>query len=524
MKSLVRSRRQPSPSRVHPFSVACITAAVAVLLVLAPSAQANMFPVTNTNDAGAGSLRQAITDANVAAGPDVVDATGTSGTINLESQLPPLTQDVEIRGPGTGALTVRRNATAAFRIFNVVAVNVEISGLTITNGRTEGSVNGGGGILNGQGTLTLRDSVITANVNAGSSNAENGGGIYNSSAVPANAAVTTLIDSTVSDNAAAGYGAGIFNSAFSTLTLRNSTVNGNVAQGGAGCVGGGGIHNQGTLTVLNSTVTGNVAPPGGSVGGILSCTTAGGSNTIIDSTIAGNIASPGGQANLGVELQGAVTNSMTLRNTIVSGPPSGGRNCLVVPPATLTSQGFNLADDSSCNLTAGGDQAVVNPSLGPLADNGGPTQTMALTNGSPAVDSGSSSGETADQRGFPRGVQFRGVVDAPGGDGSDIGAFELPSNELIFGKLRRNRKRGTATLTVIVPGPGELDLAQSGKVKGQVLRPGAEGEVTLPIKPTRKTKGKLSKRGKVKVGAEIAFTPNGGASASLLKPVKLIQR
>jgi hypothetical protein len=498
----------------------------ALLLVLSVAgAQAVTFPVTNTDDAGAGSLRQAIIDANAAGGPDVVDATGVSGTINLQTQLPLLLESAEIRGPGAATLTVRRDAAGSFRIFQVAGVAAEISGLTIANGRSSDSTFGGAGILNAQGTLTLRHSVVTGNVNAGTSNGENGGGIYNFSPSSVGAATTTIIESAVSGNTAAGYGAGIFNSAFSTLTIRNSTISGNVAQGGAGCVGGGGIHNAGTLAVVNSTVVGNVAGPDSSVGGILSCTTAGGSNTIVDSTVAANSAS-GGPANLAIALQGPVTNSMTLQGTIVAGPTGGGPNCFVDAPATLTSNGYNLADDASCNLTGTADQPSTNPLLGPLADNGGPTQTMALAPSSPAIDKGVSAGLTTDQRGLARPIDFPAIPNASGGDGSDVGAFELQPlpSDFSFGKLKRNKKKGTATLTVIVANAGRVDLRGTKKVKGRSVRTTIGGTVKLLIKAKRAAKRKLERTGKAKVNADVTYAPDAALASSRSRKIKLIKR
>jgi hypothetical protein len=504
-----------------------VTVAAAAMFLALPAAGAFAapFPVTNTNDAGPGSLRQAILDAEASGGADLVDATGVSGTINLQSALPLLLQDVEIRGPGPAALTVRRDAAASFRIFHGIGITWEISGLTIANGRSADSTDGGAGIRNAQATLTLRNAVIAGNVNAGTSNGANGGGIINSSPSPVNASTLTIIDSAVSGNTAAGYGAGIFNSAFSTLTVRNSTLSGNIAQGGAGCVGGAGMHNAGVLTVVNSTVTGNVAEPDSGVGGILSCTTAGGSNTIVDSTIAANSAS-GGPQNLAIALQGPVTNSMTLQGTIVAGPTGGGPNCFVGPPATLTSNGHNLADDASCNLGGLADQPNTNPLLGPLADNGGPTQTMALAPNSPGVDKGVSAGLTTDQRGLARPVDFTAIPNAPGGDGSDIGAFELQpvSSDFSFGKLKRNKKKGTATLTVIVPGPGELELGGTKKVKGRNARAAAAGEVKILIKAKRAAKRKLERTGKAKVAAAVTFSLDVGQPSTRSRKIKLIKR
>jgi hypothetical protein len=217
---------------------------------------------------------------------------------------------------------------------------------------------------------------------------------------------------------------------------------------------------------------------------------------------------------------------MTLQGTIVAGSTGGGPNCLVDAPATLTSNGYNLADDASCNLTGPADQPGTNPLLGPLADNGGPTQTMALTPNSPAIDKGVSAGLTTDQRGLTRPIDFSAIPNAPGGDGSDIGAFELHpvTSDFSFGKLKRKKRKGTATLTVIVPGPGLLELRGTKKVKGRNARATAAGQVQLLIKPKRGAKRRLERTGKAKVAAAVTFSLDVGLPSFRSRPIKLIQR
>jgi hypothetical protein len=99
-----------------------------------------------------------------------------------------------------------------------------------------------------------------------------------------------------------------------------------------------------------------------------------------------------------------------------------------------------------------------------------------------------------------------------------------PSNDFRFGKLKRNRKRGTAKQTVIVPGPGELDLAKTKKVKRASKRAEAAGKVKLRIKPTRKSKRKLNRKGKAKVNANVTYTPDGGDPNTKSKRLKLKRR
>jgi hypothetical protein len=209
-----------------------------------------------------------------------------------------------------------------------------------------------------------------------------GGGIYNQNSS------TTVTNSTFSDNSAAfgGGGGGINNDNRSTLTVTNSTFSGN--SGGAG----GGIVNSGTLTVNNSTFSSNSGGAGGGIGNF-------GTATLKNTIVAGNSAEFGG-------------------------PDVNG---------TFTSEGYNLIgkSDGSSGFTDGqnGDQvgtaaSPLDPMLGPLADNGGPTLTHALLAGSPAVDKGNTD-LTEDQRGQPRPFDDPNVAPATGGDNSDIGSFEV---------------------------------------------------------------------------------------------------
>jgi hypothetical protein len=509
---------------------------VAAVFAMGGAAHAATIPVTNTNEgtpAPPGSLRAAIEAANSDADLDVIDATGVSGTINLQTALPPIQQEVEIRGPGASTLTVRRAASAVtdFRIFQFLLTTAEISSLTIANGRTTDASVGGAGIYNDRTTLTLRGAVVAGNVNAGTSNGADGGGILNQSS--GTNATLTIVDSTVAGNTAAGNGGGILNGNNSTLTILRSTMSANTAQDGAGCPGGGAIRNQGILTVRNSTLTGNSAPIKLG-GGILTCSTSPSLTTIVNSTIASNTAPQA--ANLGVLGSPVPDDRITFRSAIVSDPRGGGDNCQTQDGGILTSQGYNLASDASCILAATADQPSTDPMLGPLASNGGPTRTMALAPDSPAVDKGIPNGQTTDQRGLTRLVDFAQIPNAPGGDGSDIGAFEVqalptppgpPSNEFSFGKVKKNKRKGTAKLTIeIAEGPGELELAKTKKVKSDDEAVEGEGanEEKLTIKPKGKARKRLARKGKAKVKAEVTYTPTGGEPLTKTKKLRLKRR
>jgi hypothetical protein len=123
----------------------------------------------------------------------------------------------------------------------------------------------------------------------------------------------------------------------------------------------------------------------------------------------------------------------TIRSSIVS---SNSAPNIPDVKGVFTSQGYNLIGNASGTIgfTATGDQTAIDPLLGPQADNGGPTKTMALRVGSPAIDKGKSFGLTTDQRGSPRPLDDPNIANASGGDGTDIGAYE--SSELCKRQLQ----------------------------------------------------------------------------------------
>jgi subtilisin len=386
----------------------------------------SLLQVTNTNDFGPGSLRDEITDANALAGADAITfAPGLTGTVNLHSELPALTGEVEIDGPGLEQFTVRRDTGGDYRIFTIATgVEAEISGLTVTNGVAASSPAFGGGVLN-RGQLLLERVAVSSN-----SAALSGGGVFNF-----DGATLTLKASRISQNSTQGYGGGLGDvhpSVGGPATVLDSTISGNTAT-----LGGAGIYEEdGDLTVRTSTVSGNTTGAGGDprgAGGIWVYknlpASARGAPVIADSTIAGNTHLGAGPANLTPDTFNA--DASVVKSTIIANPLGGGPNCaplpLSIPGGTpsISSQGFNLESADSCGFSAPSDRTNQNPQLGPLADNGGPTQTMALPLASPAVDAGASTSGPNDQRGFARSVDQPGTPNAPGGNASDIGAFEL---------------------------------------------------------------------------------------------------
>ncbi len=291
--------------------------------------------------------------------------------------------------------------------------------LTITGAGTSTTVVDGGGVTTvvtiSSGTATVSLSELT--IRNGRSCA--GGGI-------SNIGVLTVNESTISGNRVFqsgicdSLGAGLANAGKATIS--NSTISGNSATGTYGPRGGGILNwRMGSLTVNNSTITGNMLSQSGTFAGTKGGAIfnfEGGTVRIISSTISGN----------GAELGGNLYNidgTVTIQNSIVANSSAGG-NCNGI----MTSDGYNLSSDSSCTFSNTGDRNNTNPQLGPLQNNGGPTPTMALPSGSPAVDAGNptgcrdSSGNllTTDQRGAQR------PDTEDGGRGCDIGAFERQSD------------------------------------------------------------------------------------------------
>ena len=364
---------------------------------------------------------------------DTIDLTGVSGTITLGAVLLTITKDLTITGPGASSLTVDGNGIGG--VFDIDSSTSDqtltISGLTVTGGD---DINSGGGFLVAAGdTLNLSSCVIDNN------RAPNGGGIFN------NGGTVTLADCTVRNNTADNFGGGISNGGI--MTLNNSLVNGNTTTGS-----GAGIDNLGTLTLTNTTVSGNTS--GGWAGGIFN----NGTMTLNESLVSGNsdVLGVGGitqqgtatfinstiSGNTGVGVQNtaatgvnstfvsstiafntgtgyAHSRTVTIYSTIVA---NNGTNCTGTGSGTYTDAGWNLDSDDTCSFMDVTDLPNTDPLLGPLADNGGPTQTHALQTGSPAIDAGDNIGcPAADQRGIKRPQDG----DRDGRAMCDIGAYEL---------------------------------------------------------------------------------------------------
>ena len=345
----------------------------------------------------------------------------------------------------------------------------------------------GGGIFN-SGTVILNECIVNANVaGQGSGGGDpsgfvtvfsaggwggaggSGGGVYNNGQIQLNFSTVCGNTSGIGgdgdsfgsggNGGAGGDGAGIFNEG--KLSSDTSTISGNLCgdggTGGSGVVGdgadggaggsGGGIFNVSSLNLVSCTIALNQAGAGGNGGngfgywfssyapvsggqggnggGILN--NADNTNAVIQNTlIALNLANVGGVGG---------TNSYDDLQQITQQIGDCGPDGISFDVAgDFTSQGFNLVGmaDGSTGFTNGvsadqvGNNAnPINPLLGSLQMNGGLTPTHTLLPGSPAIDQGNCFGIHADQRGHHRPQNYSSIPNAPGGDGSDIGAFEL---------------------------------------------------------------------------------------------------
>ena len=470
------------------------------------------FTVLNSNDTGAGSLRDAVANANANIGADTIvfgDGSGTGGTnfldgtpdtIVLTSGVITFAGDTNlttVTGTGANLLTISGGNTQGVWWLNA-STAASISGMTVTQGKS------GVGAVYNAGTLTMSNSSITS-----STSTAEGGGVFNDGSL-------TMNNVTISGSFAATKGGGLANSSTGTATLTNCIVTGNTVTGSSG--GGGGISNLGSLTLTGCTVSGNsvtgsfsssggINHQGGTATLIATDTTisgntathfggglsANGTATLTNCTISGNTATVGGgginsyTANLtmvnctvsgnqtGASGQGGGIflsfGSLSLTNLTISGNTanSGGGiyhtaagvltvgNTIVsantattgpdVVGAINTDNGYNLFGAALSGTTFGtGNVFTDTPGLGALANYGGPTQTMALLGGSPAINAGNNAlipgGVTTDQRGFAR--IYGGTV--------DIGAFEV--NGVTVTNLTDVVNGTTTSVTALLASPG----------------------------------------------------------------------
>jgi len=446
-----------------------------------PSAPANTIAVTNCNDSGAGSLRAAAAAAVDGSTIDMTHLTCStitlaSGSISIAAN------NVTVAGPGADRLSVRVPAgTARWRNFIINQI-AELKNMTIEGGRLENFgpyQNSDGGCINANVLKLTSTNVRNCHVIASAPNSEvRGGAVAAVSATLTNSKVTdssiycsmqtacgyltggavyshgdvSAIDSSISTNSVSGAAfaraGGVFTSG--NMSIVRSTISGNSVDGSTQAMGGGIFAMMG-LSIDRSTINGNstnyrsdYAPSDEGGGGVYALNAFGGRLAISQSTLTDNYSSTRAAAVLtgSAPSETRISNSTIARNWAATGSNSPAVIINTHAPLTLSStiiaqnlqmqSKYELTDLAvSAGTTVSGDHNLImhsqvsppgtltaNPELAALADNGGPTATMALPPGSPAIDCGSNPNhETSDQRGLP----FPRVA----GAAPDIGAFEF---------------------------------------------------------------------------------------------------
>jgi hypothetical protein len=382
------------------------------------------------------------TDTIVLPANATVTLTNVSDNTYGPTGLPPVTSRITIEG--NGAVIARQGSAAAFGLMAVKnSGDLTLQSVTLSGGSSSGN---GGGVIN-RGKLTIEESTISGNT------ADFGGGVSSDSG---------------------------------TLTIDNSTVSGNTAS-----VGGGVDNVDGQLTITNSTISGNSANHGGGVynSGHYYCSQYSflcysyGTLTLNRSLIAGN------QATVAPEIQNLSIVTANNFNLFGANDNAGVIGFTPGPTDIVPAPGVQVADI-----------------LGPLANNGGPTQTHALVSSSPAINAGNPGGcldsagalLTTDQRGFPR--PFNGRI-------CDIGAYESQADPLSIGATTLAPGEAGVTFTrdltlfggvppyivAITKGklPAGLGLGNNGIISG-TLSPTARSEkITVHI--TDSLNGSVSK-------------------------------
>jgi hypothetical protein len=405
------------------------------------------IPVTNCNDSGAGSLRDAV--AIAANGASIDMRALTCSTITLDSAISVGALSLSFYGPGRDRLTI--DGGGATRLFEATSGELLISGMHLANGYAAGD----GGCILSESTVQLQEALITgchaltipiqarggaisaadvvlyqsevtSNVVESVSSYAKGGGIYARGAL---VELSTIDSNEARSTSSNGFGGGAFvkgsASFYADAVTRNKATN----AGGLSFIGGSAY----AITIANSTISGNVA--GAFIGGVYTDSPI----VLTNSTVAFNCAQqtevrPGYLSAVGLEVYQV---ALDLESSILSNnelcvlsraptTPAGSTYDLGLYGVGPLTGANNLVVTSTTTLPA--DTIRTDPMLAPLADNGGLSRTHALLPGSPALDAGNDdAGFDTDQR----GAGFARVFDGR----ADIGAIEMQggSGDTIFG-------------------------------------------------------------------------------------------
>jgi len=382
---------RPTAPAVRPgHRIPALLLILPALFSLASSGLAATLTVTNANDGGAGSLRGVLAAAGsgdtVTFDPGAFPANGNT-VINLTGGRLIVGKDLAIQGPGAGGVTLSDSNDGIFSVTGstTTRVTVRMSGLTLANGNAASptSNGNGGGIYTFAANLTLTGCVFSG------STASGGGG-----AIGSTSSTVSLANCTLSGNTAGGGGA--ISSSNGTVSLTNCTLSGNT-----GGVGGAVINSGSTASLTNCTLVGNRTTAGGVGGGIYNSGTL---LTLTNCTVVGNTAASDQNSS---GRGGGIYNSSAanVQSCIISGNAAAGGGADVF--GTFTSGGSNMIGDpngATYGFTGPHDLIFVDPKLDPkgLGSNGGPTQTLAVLAGSPAIGGDYNDANATDQRGFNR--------------------------------------------------------------------------------------------------------------------------
>jgi hypothetical protein len=465
--------------------IALVTAATLGTAVAASAA----ITVENTNDSGAGSLRQAVADAAPGETIDVpagtytltsgeleikkpltivgagqaetsLGSTGDTRVIDVDEDSPLVLRDLGIRGTTISKNIVQGGligASESSLIFERVTIGpntINADGAPSANG----GVIQGGLILVGFGDVSLIESRIAGNRISAVGGGKAAGGVIQGGLVLLSGGLT-MRGSAIEGNALdarggqdpaaeAGkqlggviQGGGLLVSPYKGLPalFESSSITGNAADVSGGPGSGGGVvqggallasNPEGAYSMANLTVAFNTARSRGTNDGIIQ-----GASTLLNASAKGTLSILGstfyGNAAESDDASSGPANlyaqgNVSIGNTIVAAGTAGGpKNCLI--DEDVVSLGFNLDSLDECGFKAPGDRVNTDPLLGALAPGAGAALTLAPTTGSPAIDQGSAFGLTSDGRGLTRPVDLPDVPNsgAPGADGSDIGAVEI---------------------------------------------------------------------------------------------------
>ncbi len=436
----------------------------------------------STNSGGAillGSGDLSLTDAAVTQssttdtdGGGGIDATG--GALTLTRSL--VTGNTATAGEGGGVVsdeyvtvdhgTVSGNSAGSGGGVAVVGGgNLKVLDSTVDGNHATSMSGSGGGLLAEAAGLRVERSTITNNTGASGAGvlaytAKYGSGVY---------------DSTVTGNTATSVGGGVVLAPIKyEAKVSQTTVSGNSAPTGAGLAMTA-LLSAGAATLERSTVKGNTATGTDSLGGGIAFLTTSGANRVVDSTVTGNTATHGGGVSVGALNQPALKymdngkqpGSIDLDNSTIAGNTGGGvfinsydsnsmptarKAATIGLSSTIVAGNAGGDTDRADDATNGGISAAFSlvqtpgdapltstavitgkdPLLGALADNGGPTQTLLPAGTSPALDAGRAPFKLkVDQRGLARTANTGLGDPAGGGDGTDIGAVELPASAVV---------------------------------------------------------------------------------------------